>query len=163
MKQSHNFYMDLGKTTTIRKTCVYRGEQLHHDFCLLILTNSIHLRGWQGLGRVSPGFFFHFYCEILPSLNLITKLTNQVVRFTVTVGDPFILSNVHYNKIPVKSKYRDSALKLLKPGCSLTHKHGYAHKNITISFKVSVTPSKSEASSRKLRINLVSFLDPEDH
>lgn len=44
------------------------------------------------------------------------------------VDDPFILSNVHYNKIPVKSKNWDSPLKLLVPGGSLAYMHGYAHK-----------------------------------
>lgn len=60
------------------------------------------------------------------------------------------LSNVHYNKIPVKSKNWDSPLKLLAPGGSLAGMYGYAHKNMRISFKVSFSHNKSEASSRKL-------------
>ena len=79
-------------------------------------------------------------------------------------GDPFILSNVHYDTIPVKSKSRNRLLKLLAPGCSLAHKHGYAHKNMSISFKVSFSYNNAEASGRKLGDRFGCFLiDPEDH
>lgn len=37
---------------------------------------------------------------------------------------PFILSNVHYNKTPVKSKNWASLLKETAPGCSSAHMHG---------------------------------------
>ena len=76
---------------------------------------------------------------------------------SVKAGDPFIVSNVHYNIIPVKSKTRDNPLKLLAPGCSLAHKHGYAPKNVSTSFEVSFSHNKPEASSRKLGDQFGSF------
>lgn len=58
------------------------------------------------------------------------------MQFLIMAVDPFIIKNIHHKIIPVKSRNRDSLLKLPAPGCSLARKHGYTHKNMSISFKV---------------------------